>query len=202
MNRGTLFIISGPSGSGKDTVLGEVFKRFPNLKFSISTITRPMREGETPDGKYRFVTVDEFNSMLEQDMLLEHNEFVGNYYGTPKDYVISNLNNGYDVIVEVDVNGAKQIREKMPEAVSMFVCPPSLEVLKKRLSARGTESPQVLKERLDAAIGEIKRAPEYDYIIINDKLENAVEDAAKVINIGRLKALRNIDLINSIVNGK
>ncbi len=202
MNKGTLFIISGPSGSGKDTVLCEVFKRFPNLKFSISTITRPMRNGETPDGKYRFVTVDEFNSMLEQDMLLEHNEFVGNYYGTPKDYVISNLNNGYDVIVEVDVNGAKQIREKMPEAVSMFVCPPSLEVLKKRLSARGTESPQVLKERLDAAICEIKRAPEYDYIIINDKLEDAVEDAAKVINIGRLKALRNIDLINSIVNSK
>ncbi len=196
MSKGTLFVISGPSGSGKDTVLGEVFKKIPDIKFSVSAITRPMREGETADGKYRFVSKEEFLAMIKDGMLLEHNVFVGNYYGTPKDYVINNLNDGYDVIVEVDVNGAKQIREKMPDAVSIFICPPSFEVLKNRLSSRGTDSPEKVKERLDAAVGEIRRSDEYDYIVVNDKLDDAVFDTVSIIHSARLTKTRQSGYID------
>lgn len=200
LNKGSLFIISGPSGSGKDTVLAEVFKRCPELKFSISTITRPMREGETENGKYRFVSVEKFKEMIENDMLLEHNNFVGNYYGTPKQYVVDNLNSGFDVVVEVDVNGAKQIREKMPEATSIFICPPSFEILKSRLSARGTDSAEAVEKRLNASLGEIKRATEYDYIVVNDKLENTVDDVVAIIKTVGLKTQKHLDFIDKIIN--
>ncbi|MCQ2455317.1 MAG: guanylate kinase [Clostridia bacterium] len=199
MNKGNLFIISGPSGSGKDTVLAKVFEECPKLKFSISTITRPMREGEKPDGKYRFVSVEEFENMIKNDMLLEYNNFVGNYYGTPRKYVEDNLNGGYDVLVEVDVNGAKLIREKMPEAISLFICPPSFEVLKARLSGRGTESAELVEKRLEAALGEISRAKEFDYVIINDKLEDAVRDVVSVIKCSNLKVSKKLDFIDEII---
>ena len=200
MNKGNLFIISGPSGSGKDTVLSEVFKRCPELKFSISVITRPMREGETKDGKYRFISRDEFEQMIEKNELLEYNEFVGNYYGTPKKYIIEKIENGEDVMVEVDVNGAKQIREKMPEAVSIFICPPSFEILKKRLTNRGTDCTATVEKRLAASIGEIKRATEYDYIVVNDALEDAVDNTVAVIKSVRLKTKNNTAIIDGIVN--
>lgn len=200
MNKGLLFVISGPSGSGKDTVLSEVFKVFPDLNFSISVITRPMREGETADGKYRFISRSEFEKMIENGELLEHNEFVGNYYGTPRKYVEDCLNAGKDVMIEVDVNGAEQIREKMPEAISIFVCPPSFEVLKKRLTARGTDGSKTVEKRLAASIGEIKRAKEYDYIVVNDDLSEAVDNTVSIIKSAKLKSERNTGIINGIVN--
>ncbi len=201
MSKGKLFVISGPSGSGKDTVLGEVFKKCPSLKFSISVITRPMRSNETADGKYHFITREEFEDMIKNDMLLEHNVFVGNYYGTPKKPVIQQLEAGFDVMVEVDVNGAGQIKEKMPEAVSIFVLPPSLDVLKNRLSNRGTETPENLQKRLNASLGEIKCAENYDYLVVNDVLEDAVDGVVSVIKSEKLKTDRNLDLIDSIING-
>ena len=200
MSKGTLFIISGPSGSGKDTVLAEVFKRCPELDFSISVITRPMRNGETADGKYRFVSTEAFEQMIKNGELLEHNLFVGNYYGTPKKYVEDHLSAGRDVIVEVDVNGAAQIREKMPDAVSIFICPPSLEILKERLEKRGTDGTLTVEKRLSAALGEIKRAVEYDYIVVNDDLSVAIDNTVAVIKSVRLRTENSVCVVDKIIN--
>ncbi len=186
MNKGVLYIVSGPSGSGKDTILAEVLGQRPDLKLSVSSITRPMREGEKEGDKYHFISREEFETLLKNNMFLEHNVFVGNYYGTPKTPVLECLNSGRDMIVEVDVNGAAQIRAKMPEAVSIFIMPPSFEVLKKRLSGRGTESAELVEKRLNAALEEISRAKEYDYIVVNDELDTAVEEFITLLTSGRL----------------
>lgn len=130
MNKGRLFILSGPSGSGKDTIIKQVLEKRPQLQLSISSITRDMREGEIEGEKYHFISREEFEDLLGKDMFLEHNVFVGNYYGTPKQPVEQCLLEGKDIIVEVDVNGAAQVKEKMPEAISIFIMPPSFEVLK------------------------------------------------------------------------
>ena len=200
MSKGRLFIISGPSGSGKDTILAEVFKILPEIKFSISTITRPMRKGEIEGEKYHFTTNDVFEEMIKNGELLEHNSFVGNYYGTPKAPVKNAINNGDDIIVEVDVNGAAQIREKSNESVSIFILPPSLEVLKDRLTKRDTDSEEAVRKRLECALNEIKRAGEYDYIVVNDDISDAVKDVVSIIKSDRLKTDRNIHLINEILD--
>ena len=186
MNKGTLYIVSGPSGSGKDTILAEVFKKKPEIKLSISSITRPIRQGEIEGEKYHFITREEFEAQLKNNMFLEHNVFVGNYYGTPKTPVVECLNSGNDMIIEVDVNGAAQIRAKMPEAISIFIMPPSFEVLKKRLSGRGTESAELVEKRLNAALEEISRAKEYDFIVVNDELDKAVEEFITLLISGKL----------------
>lgn len=186
MNKGTLYIVSGPSGSGKDTILAEVFKKRPEIKLSISTITRPMRDGEKEGEKYHFITREEFEAQLKNNMFLEHNVFVGNYYGTPKIPVVECLNSGNDMIIEVDVNGAAQIRAKMPEAISIFIMPPSFDALKKRLSGRGTESVELVEKRLNAALEEISRAKEYDFIVVNDELDTAVEEFITLLISGKL----------------
>ncbi len=200
MNKGRLFIVSGPSGSGKDTVLKKVFEKYQDISFSISSITRDMRAGEIAGEKYNFISREEFERMIADNALLEHNIFVGNYYGTPRKPVEDCINSGGDMIVEVDVNGAAQIREKMPEAVSIFIMPPSFEVLRQRLSGRGTETEKQVADRLLSAIGEIARAVEYDYIVVNDVLEEAVEDLISVIRTDRFKTDRQTELINEILN--
>lgn len=199
MNKGRVFIISGPSGSGKDTVLKEVFERLPDIEFSISSITRPMRAGEIEGEKYNFISRERFEEMIANDELLEHNTFVGNYYGTPKAPVINCIENGKDMLIEVDVNGAAQIRQKMPDAVSIFIMPPSLEVLKKRLYGRGTDSEDVIKKRINEALQEIARATEYDYIVVNDVIETAVDNVITVISVDRFKTDRNLNLINKVL---
>lgn len=199
MNKGRVFIISGPSGSGKDTVLKEVFERLPDIEFSISSITRPMRAGEIEGEKYNFISRERFEEMIANDELLEHNTFVGNYYGTPKAPVINCIENGKDMLIEVDVNGAAQIRQKMPDAVSIFIMPPSLEVLKKRLYGRGTDSEDVIKKRINEALQEIARATEYDYIVVNDVIETAVDNVITVMSVDRFKTDRNLNLINKVL---
>ena len=198
-NRGRLFIVSGPSGSGKDTVLKEIFKCCPEIEFSISSITRPMREGEVEGEKYNFISRERFEEMLENDELLEHNVFVGNYYGTPKAPVQKAIDEGRDMIIEVDVNGAFQIKEKLPDAVSIFIMPPSLEVLRARLSGRGTEKQEIIEKRMAEALWEIARAVEYDYMVVNDVLEDAVRDAVSVIETDRMRSDRNLHLINKVL---
>ncbi len=199
MSKGKLFIFSGPSGSGKDTILQGALKKHPEIKLSISSITRPMREGEVEGEKYHFISRAEFEDLLANDMLLEHNVFVGNYYGTPKAPVEECLAKGDDMILEIDVNGAALVKQKMPEAVSIFVMPPSLEVLKKRLSGRGTESKEAVEKRLTEALREIECANNYDYIIVNDKIEEAIDDLLTVILSERLRLERNKNLINEVL---
>jgi guanylate kinase len=138
--------------------------------------------------------------MIKNDELLEHNVFVGNYYGTPKAPVINCIENGKDMLIEVDVNGAEQIRGKMSEAVSIFIMPPSLEVLKKRLTGRGTDSAEVIEKRLNEALREIASAKDYDYIVVNDDLETAADDFVKIMSVDKFKTDRNLELINKILN--
>ena len=176
MNKGKIFILSGPSGSGKDTLMAELFKKCPEIKFSISSITRPMRVGEVEGEKYNFISREKFEEMLKNDMFLEYNEFVGNYYGTPKQPVLDAAANGDNVLIEVDVNGAKEICQKLPEAVTVFIMPPSYQELKRRLSGRGTETQDLIDKRMKEALNEIARATEFDYIVVNDDLQTAVDD--------------------------
>ncbi len=199
MNKGKLFIISGPSGSGKDTLLQELFKVRPEIKFSISSITRPMRQGEVEGGKYHFISREEFEELIKNDALLEYNVFVGNYYGTPKAPVVEALDRGEDMILELDVNGAAIVKQKMPEAISVFIMPPSFEVLKNRLSGRGTEAPEVVQKRLNVALGEIKRAADYDFIVVNDKLNEATNDLLSVILGQKIKTESEKDIIDEVL---
>lgn len=200
MNKGGIFVVSGPSGSGKDTLLTELFKKCPEIKFSISSVTRPMRAGEKEGEKYNFISRKEFEEMLQRDELLEHNVYVGNYYGTPKTPVLNASKNGEDIIIEVDVNGAKQIREKLPQAVSIFIMPPSFAELEKRLSGRGTETEEVIAERMNSALFEIERATEYDYIVVNDDIDTAVDDIIQIISGSRLMLKRQKHIIDEVLN--
>ncbi|MBE6729458.1 MAG: guanylate kinase [Ruminococcaceae bacterium] len=200
MSKGKLFIISGPSGSGKDTVMSALFQRHPEIKLSISSITRPMRTGEVEGEKYHFISREEFESMIEHDQLLEHNVFVGNYYGTPKKPVIDCIESGSDMILEVDVNGAKQIKSKMPEAISIFIMPPSYKELERRLIGRGTDSMEVIEKRLSSALGEIARASEYDYVVTNDVVDRCVDDILHIILAQRLTFARQSNLIEEVLN--
>ncbi|MBR4910754.1 MAG: guanylate kinase [Clostridia bacterium] len=200
MSKGRLFVVSGPSGSGKDTILLGVFKRFPDIKFSISTITRPMRCNEKPGEKYNFVSKNQFEDMLRNNELLEYNTYLDNYYGTPKAPVICAIANGEDIIVEVDVNGAYQIKNIMPDCISIFIMPPSFEVLNQRLRSRGTENEDRIKQRLEVAIKEISRADEYDYLIINDDLNKAISDFSDIIKADRFRTDRNISFLKNYLN--
>lgn len=199
MNKGGVFVISGPSGTGKDTLLTKFFAAHPNIKFSISSITRPMREGEKEGEKYNFISREKFEQMLNDDLLLEHNVYAGNYYGTPKLPVIAASEHGDDMIIEVDVNGAAQIREKLPEAVFIFIMPPSYKELKRRLIGRGTETEEAINKRLEIAISEIERADEFDFIVINDNLEIAVEDLKNIITNSRLYINRQKYIIDEVL---
>ena len=200
MSKGNIYIVSGPSGSGKDTLLAELFKRIDNIFFSISSITRPMREGEKEGEKYNFISKEKFISMIGNNELLEHNNNVVNYYGTHKAPVLKASEEGKDVIIEVDVNGAAAIRSKLSDTVSIFIMPPSFEELRKRLSGRGTESDEVIAERMYKALEEIGSAKEYDYIVVNDDLDTAVNNAVSIILSNRLKLDKNLNVIDEVLN--
>ena len=199
MSKGGVLIISGPSGSGKDTLLVRLFERCPELYFSISSITRPMREGEKEGEKYHFISREAFDEMIAGNELLEHNTFIGNKYGTPKAPVLAAMERGRDTVIEVDVNGAAQIRERLSEAVSIFIMPPSFDELKRRLSGRGTDSAEAVDMRLDSALSEIRRAGEYDYIVVNDDIDEAVNKIVTIIEAERQKTARCTDLINKVL---
>ena len=200
MSKGGVFVVAGPSGSGKDTLFKELFKRKPEIKFSISSITRPMRVGEVEGEKYNFISREKFLSMLQNDELLEYNEYIGNYYGTPKAPVIAAIEAGHDILIEVDVNGAKEICQKLPEAITVFIMPPSYAELKRRLSGRGTETQELIDKRMKEALNEIARAAEFDYIVVNDDIQTAVDDIIEVISSSRLMLKRQKNIIDGVLS--
>ena len=199
MNKGSVFIISGPSGSGKDTLLVKLFEKCPEIKFSISSVTRGMREGEKEGEKYNFISREKFESMIKNDELLEYNLYVDNYYGTPREPVEKAVADNKDIFIEVDVNGADSIRKKLPEAISIFIMPPSFEELKRRLSSRGTETEEIITLRMAAALDEIKRAVEYDYIVVNDDLSTAVEDIISIIRGSKFSIKKQKNIIDEVL---
>lgn len=195
MNKGSLIIISGPSGSGKDTVLKKLFEKMPEIEFSISSVSRSMREGEVQGEKYNFITRAEFEKMIADDALLEYNVYCDNYYGTPKAPVERCIASGGEIILEVDVNGAANVRKNCPDNFSVFIAPPSFEVLRNRLFNRGTETAEVIEKRLAQAKNELDRAKEYDYIVVNDDLDVAVDELKNIILSERHKIDRNSDIL-------
>lgn len=197
-SRGMLIVVSAPSGCGKGTILAEVLKN-DNFYYSVSATTRNPREGEVNGVNYHFLSKDEFEKLIAEEGMLEHACYCGNYYGTPRKQVYEKLDEGKDVILEIEVQGAMKIKEKCPEAVFIFILPPSLKELRRRLENRGTESEDVIAKRVGEAAGEISKAVNYDYIIVNDDLETAVEDFLAVIRAERLTKKRNSNKINEVL---
>lgn len=200
MSKGKVFIISGPSGSGKDTILEGLFKIYPDLKFSISSTARTVRDENSDKKKYNFISKEEFEQMIDNGEFLEYNVYLDKYYGTPKAPVIDAVQNGSDIIIEVDVNGAEQIKKAMPECVSVFILPPSLKVLNDRLVKRGTDTPEKIEKRMERARAEIEKATQYDYVIINDKIDNVIKDFADIIRVEGFRPINSLDLINKILD--
>ena len=180
-NQGVLAVISGFSGAGKGTLMRALLERYDNYALSISATTRAPREGEVDGREYFFKTREEFEQMIEHDELVEYAQYVGNYYGTPKAYVEEQLARGKDVILEIEIQGALKVRRQFPDALLLFVTPPSAEVLKNRLIGHGTETMDVIEHRLARALEEAKGLEEYDYLVVNDVLEEAVREVHEII---------------------
>jgi len=187
---GILFILSGPSGVGKGTVRRELFERANDLAYSISMTTRKMRPGEAEGVDYFYKTNDEFEQMIEAGQLLEYARFVNNYYGTPRKYVEDTLQDGKDVFLEIEVQGAVQVKENFPEGVFIFLFPPSLEELKNRIVERGTESQELVLKRLKEAQKEIDMMDAYDYVVVNDDVDAAVTKIQSIIQSEHCKRER------------
>ena len=180
--RGLLIVLSGPSGVGKGTVRKAIFERDDNeFGYSVSMTTRPMRKGEVDGVDYYFRTKEEFEAMIEAGEMLEYAEYVGNYYGTPLTYVNKTLDEGKDVFLEIEVQGAQQVKEKVPDGVFIFLTPPDLAELKARIVGRGTDSPEVIEERMRVARQEIEMMALYDYAVVNDQVQNAVDRIKDII---------------------
>lgn len=195
---GSLVVVSGFSGAGKGTVMKALTAKYENYALSISATTRAPREGEVDGREYFFKTRQEFEQMIQDEALIEYAEYVGNYYGTPKDYVFSNMKEGRDVILEIEIQGALKIKKKFPEAVLLFITPPSAEELKKRLVNRGTESMDTILARLARAAEEAKGIEEYDFVLVNDQVETCVEEMHRLIQSMRWKVNHHLPLIDSI----
>ncbi len=199
-NKGLLLIVSGPSGCGKGTVCDELKKRNSDIKVSVSATTRDMRKGEVDGVTYFFKTEEEFKKMIENNEFFEYNcGYNNNYYGTPKKYVFEQLEKGNDVILEIEMNGAQNVKNQYPEGVLIFLSPPSLDELYSRLISRGRESKELIDERFNEAKEEMNRAHQYDYFVINDTVEQAVERIEAIITAEKCHINRNNETINSII---
>jgi guanylate kinase len=188
--KGLLIVVSGPSGSGKGTVLTELFSKRSGLFYSVSATTRAPRPGEVDGQQYYFLTREKFEKMIQNGEMLEHAEYCGNYYGTPKKAVEEKCLGGADVILEIEVQGATQVKKACPSCAEIFIAPPSAAELEKRLRGRGTESDEVIKDRLETAIGEMVHAKNYDYIVVNDDVATAAKKIDSIITAEKCKYSR------------
>ncbi|CAJ1002066.1 MULTISPECIES: guanylate kinase [Bacillales] len=191
-DRGLLLVLSGPSGVGKGTVCKALRERMPDLVYSVSATTRAPRAGEVEGVNYFFKSKEEFRRMIEQDELLEWAEYVGNYYGTPRQFVVDMLEQGRDVILEIEVQGALQVKKKFPQGVFLFLAPPDLAELENRIVGRGTETEETIRHRMEMARQEIELMDQYDYVVVNDMIECACERIQSIITAEHLKKERQI----------
>lgn len=187
MSKGNLYVFTGPSGTGKGTILKQVLEADKRIQLSVSATTRSPRPNEENGVHYWFLQKEEFLAKIEAGAFLEHACYVGNYYGTPEGPVNDQLQAGYDVVLEIEVQGALQIHEKRPDAVMIFVAPPSFEELENRLRGRGTETEEKVLARIDAARGEMEQMKRFDYIVVNDDLQTAVEDVKAIFRAERCR---------------
>lgn len=197
-NKGLLLVVSAPSGCGKGTILGEILKD-DSFYYSISATTRAPREGEQDGVNYHFITKEEFEQRIAQGGMLEYAQYCGNYYGTPKKEVEQMRDAGRDVILEIEVEGAMKVRALCPDAVFLFIAPPSVEELRRRLNKRGTEAAEVIEERVSQAARELPYANRYDYIIVNGELEKAIQDFRTVVRAEKLRT-KNGNKIDEVLN--
>ncbi len=180
MNKGILLVVSGPAGVGKGTVLSSLMKKDDRFMYSVSATTRKIREGEIEGVNYYFVSHEKFKEYIEKNEMLEYTEYVGNYYGTPKEYVLAALNKGKNIILEIDTSGAMQVKALMPDAVLVFICPPGRSVLEARLRGRNTEDEATIQKRLSEAEREVSLAEKYDYVVVNET--GGAEAAADIVH--------------------
>ncbi len=195
--KGVLVIISGFSGAGKGTIVKELVQRYP-YSLSVSATTRAPRQGEIEGKDYFFKTKEEFEQMIREDRLIEYAQYVDNYYGTPRDYVLKQLEAGTDVILEIEMQGAMRVKEKFPDVSLIFITPPSAAELQRRLRKRGTEPEEVISQRLSRAREECAYMPRYDYIIVNDELEDCVEQVHNLIRSLHWESGQQGELIEKI----
>ncbi len=195
MNKGRLFIVSGPSGVGKSTVLAELLKRRGRLYFSVSATTRAPRAGEIDGVHYHFQTEDDFKKLIEAGELLEYAQYVGNYYGTPAKYIEEAITDGRDAVLDIEIQGEAQVKRARPEAVSVFIAPPSFAELERRLTERGTDTPDKIRGRLLRAREEFAAADSYDYIVINDSIEHAASELDAIFTAEHCRPAERISAV-------
>jgi guanylate kinase len=200
MSKGFLLIISGPAGTGKGTVCKELLNKHKDIIFSVSATTRKPRVGEEDGVNYLFLEEEKFESMVKNDEFLEHAYVHTNYYGTPRGYVMDQVEKGEIVLLEIDVQGALQIKNNYSEAVFIFLLPPTMEELKNRIVKRGTESEEDINRRFENAFKELDFVGKYDYFVVNDKLEDAVSDIEAIIKAETLRVKRHSDIKNKVIS--
>ena len=199
-DRGMLAVVSGFSGAGKGTLMKRLLEKYDCYALSVSATTRAPRDGEEHGREYFFHTKEEFEELILQDALIEYAKYVDNYYGTPKSYVEKQLEAGKDVILEIEIQGALKVKEKLPDTLLLFVTPPSAEELKRRLEGRGTETPEVIASRLRRASEEAKAMPLYDYILVNDDLETCINQMHEIIQSQHNTIANNTSFIEKITD--
>lgn len=200
MTKGLLLVVSGPSGAGKGTICNLVRQQLPDLGYSVSVTTRKPRTGEVDGVNYFFKTVEQAKEMIAKGEFLEYAEVYGNYYGTPRQFVQDQLEAGKDVLLEIDIQGALQVKQRFPEGVFVFIVPPSLKILAERLRVRGTDAEDVIERRLASAVDELKFAPAYDYVLVNDVAEAEAEKILNILQCERSRSQRIQPIVDAIID--